>query len=68
VKYRGRLKVHFGVKLCGIMDETWYLKENEIYSMNKSAKDGRQELCDPSAQGWPMLARSYHNRDNQNHL
>lgn len=31
IKYRGRIPVKDGVTLYGIMDETGYLRENEIY-------------------------------------
>ncbi|KAK3617197.1 hypothetical protein LTR56_025453 [Elasticomyces elasticus] len=46
IKYRGRINVSEGVTLYGIMDETGYLKEGEIYVVTEKAPDGgrREEI------------------------
>ncbi|KAM5482683.1 hypothetical protein McanCB56680_003643 [Microsporum canis] len=43
LKYRARIRVPNAVTLYGIMDETGYLKENEIYCVFLS-EDGRREI------------------------
>ncbi|KAK5135005.1 hypothetical protein LTR08_005665 [Meristemomyces frigidus] len=40
IKYRGRIPVQQGVTLYGIMDETGYLKEGEIYVATEAGPDG----------------------------
>ena len=45
-KYRGRIRIKQGVKLYGIMDETGYLKENQIFCVTESPQGGRRVLCD----------------------
>ncbi|KAK5718816.1 hypothetical protein LTR17_015650 [Elasticomyces elasticus] len=46
IKYRGRINVSEGVTLYGIMDETGYLKEGEIYVVTEKAPCGgrREEI------------------------
>lgn len=39
IKYRGRIPVKNGVTLYGIMDETGYLKEGQIYAVTQSLPD-----------------------------
>lgn len=38
IKYRGRIAVSDGVTLYGIMDETGYLREGEIYVVGNTSK------------------------------
>lgn len=51
LKYRGRIPVEKGVKLFGIMDETGYLKEDEIYCVIQTPKGYREVLGDPKGTG-----------------
>ncbi|KAK1082418.1 hypothetical protein LTR33_003936 [Friedmanniomyces endolithicus] len=45
IKYRGRIDVSEGVTLYGIMDETGYLKQGQIYVVTERAPDGgRHEI------------------------
>jgi len=45
IKYRGRITVEQGLTLYGIMDETGYLQEGEIYVVSeKGPEGGRVEL------------------------
>ncbi|EMD00113.1 hypothetical protein BAUCODRAFT_119665 [Baudoinia panamericana UAMH 10762] len=45
IKYRGRIHINDGVTLYGIMDETGYLQEGEVYVVTEKAPDGgRKEL------------------------
>ncbi|KAK5716659.1 hypothetical protein LTR15_009551 [Elasticomyces elasticus] len=45
IKYRGRINVSEGVTLYGIMDETGYLREGQIYVVTEKAPEGgRREL------------------------
>ncbi|TKA65705.1 hypothetical protein B0A55_11132, partial [Friedmanniomyces simplex] len=45
IKYRGRIPVREGVTLYGIMDETGYLKQGQVYvATEKGPEDGRHEL------------------------
>ena len=39
IKYRGRIPVENGITLYGIMDETGYLKEGQIYVATQSSSD-----------------------------
>jgi hypothetical protein len=39
IKYRGRIPVENGITLYGIMDETGYLKEGQIYVVTQTALD-----------------------------
>jgi hypothetical protein len=41
VKYRGRIRVKKGKKLYGIMDETGYLQEGEVYAAFETPEQGR---------------------------
>ena len=52
LKYRGRIPVEKGMKLFGIMDETGYLKEDEIYCAIQTPKGYREVLCDPKGTGF----------------
>ncbi|TKA27988.1 hypothetical protein B0A50_04054 [Salinomyces thailandicus] len=42
IKYRGRIPVEHGVTLYGIMDETGYLREGEVY-VTRTGPDGRRD-------------------------
>ena len=45
IKYRGRIPVESGVTLYGILDETGYLQEGEVYVVTERGPEGgRQEL------------------------
>jgi hypothetical protein len=56
LKYRGRIPVEKGVKLFGIMDETGYLKEDEIYCAIQTPKGYREVLGDPKGTGFRAKA------------
>ncbi|KAF8245194.1 RdRP-domain-containing protein [Wilcoxina mikolae CBS 423.85] len=53
IKYRGRIPVKYGVTLIGILDETKYLEEGEIY-VNTEDEDGRPEKIE----GRVLITRS----------
>lgn len=44
VKYKGRIPVDEGVTLYGIMDETGFLKEREIYVVTETAPEGGKRV------------------------
>lgn len=44
IKYRGRIPVQNGLTLYGIMDETGYLEEGQIYVVTQSSLDERREV------------------------
>ena len=44
IKYRGRIPVENGITLFGIMDETGYLKEGQVYVVTQSSSDGPREV------------------------
>lgn len=44
IKYRGRIPVENGITLYGIMDETGYLKEGQIYVVTQSSLDEPREV------------------------
>ena len=44
IKYRGRILLDNGITLFGIMDETGYLKEGEIYCVFERATGGKKVL------------------------
>lgn len=44
VKYKGRIPVDEGVTLYGIMDETGFLKEREIYVVTEKAPEGGRRV------------------------
>lgn len=54
VKYRGRIKVEKGVKLFGIMDETGFLKEGQIYVTIERPGEGRTILCNEDNPSKPV--------------
>jgi hypothetical protein len=58
VKYRGRILVKKGVKLFGIMDETGYLQENEIYCSILTKAGYREVLTGEGGRGKALISRS----------
>lgn len=44
IKYRGRIPVERGVTLYGIMDETGYLQEGEIYVVTETPPQGGKQV------------------------
>lgn len=44
IKYRGRIPVKGGVTLYGIMDETGYLREGEIYVVTETPPEGGRKV------------------------
>lgn len=44
IKYKGRIPVDEGVTLYGIMDETGFLKEREIYVVTEKAPEGGKRI------------------------
>ncbi|KAF8542541.1 RNA dependent RNA polymerase-domain-containing protein [Trichophaea hybrida] len=53
IKYRGRIPVKYGVTLIGVLDETKYLEEGEIY-VNTEDEDGKPERIE----GRVLITRS----------
>jgi len=56
LKYRGRIPVEKGVKLFGIMDETGYLQEDEIYCAILTPRGFREVLGYPKDTGFRAKA------------
>ncbi|KAK5125105.1 hypothetical protein LTR85_000779 [Meristemomyces frigidus] len=44
IKYKGRIRVPQGVTLYGIMDETGYLREGQVYVVTESGPGGGREV------------------------
>lgn len=44
IKYRGRIPVHQGVTLYGVVDETGFLREGEIFVITEKAPEGGREV------------------------
>lgn len=44
IKYRGRIPVENGITLYGIMDETGFLQEGQIYVVTQSSIDERKQV------------------------
>jgi hypothetical protein len=44
IKYKGRIPVENGITLYGIMDETGYLKEGQIYVVTQTSLDGPRNV------------------------
>ncbi|KAK4549268.1 hypothetical protein LTR36_007727 [Oleoguttula mirabilis] len=44
IKYRGRIRVAQGVTLLGILDETGYLREGQVYVVTESGPEGGREV------------------------
>jgi hypothetical protein len=44
VKYRGRIPIEKGCTLYGIMDETGYLQEGQVYIVTEHAEHGKQVI------------------------
>lgn len=55
IKYRGRIPVKQGVTLYGIMDETGYLNEGEVYVVIERATGGGKQMLGP---GKVLVTRS----------
>ncbi|KAK0651077.1 RNA dependent RNA polymerase-domain-containing protein [Cercophora newfieldiana] len=55
LKYKARIPVPMGITLFGVMDETGFLKEGEVYVTYTAVRDRHAK---PPGEGWVLVTRS----------